>query len=235
LLLGRPVRALDRDGAGWQVVVGSTRDPEPVHADGVVLALPARPAGRLLEAAFPAVSAEVGAIDYASMAIVTLVLPPARLPAGSGLLIPASEGYAVKAVTYASQKWPHLVGGDAEGATVVRASVGRYGEEAVLQRDDADLAALVRKELAAVLGDLPEPRGVRVTRWGGALPQYAVGHVDRVRRARAALEDSVVGSSVALAGAAYDGVGIPACIRSGQAAADRVRAGLAERGESRHD
>ncbi|MBX6724008.1 MAG: FAD-dependent oxidoreductase, partial [Dactylosporangium sp.] len=92
----------------------------------------------------------------------------------------------------------------------------------VLRRDDADLVALVREELGELLGrPLPEPAAALVTRWGGALPQYAPGHLQRVARARAA-----VPATVALAGAAYDGVGIPACVRSGETAADKIISAL---------
>jgi oxygen-dependent protoporphyrinogen oxidase len=229
---GLPVRELRRTPGGWRLTVGPTRDPELLDADAVVLAVPARAAARLLGGVSPAAAAEIGAIDYASIALVTLVLPPTELPSGSGALIPATSGLATKAVTYVTQKWPS----DA-GVTVVRASIGRYGEEAVLQRDDGELAALVHAELGAVLGrPLPEPRATKVNRWGGALPQYAVGHLDRVRRARAALAGH---PTLALAGAAYDGVGIPLCVGSGEAAADRVVAALprhagADRGESEH-
>jgi oxygen-dependent protoporphyrinogen oxidase len=228
---GLPVRELSRTPDGWRLVVGSTRDPELIDADAVVLAIPARPAARLLAGVSPAAAAEIGAIDYASIALVTLVLPPTALPAGSGALIPASSGLATKAVTYVSQKWP-----SAPDVTVLRASIGRYGEEGALQRDDVELAELVRSELGALLGQLPEPRATRVNRWGGALPQYAVGHLDRVRRARTAL---AAHPTLAVAGAAYDGVGIPLCIGSGETAAENVVAALGasaapDRGESGH-
>ncbi len=217
---GLPVRELRPAPGGWQLVVGPTRDPELIDADAVVLAVPARPASRLLAGVSASAAAEVGAIDYASIALVTLVLPPTVLPAGSGALIPATSGLATKAVTYVSQKWP-----GSSGATVVRASIGRYREEAVLQRDDDELAELVRSELGAFLGPLPVPLATKVNRWGGALPQYAVGHLDRVGRARAAL---AAHPTLALAGAAYDGVGIPLCIGSGETAADQVVAAVKE-------
>ena len=98
-------------------------------------------------------------------------------------------------------------------------TVGRYGEERDLQRDDSELVHAVLDELVEALGPVPRVRASRVTRWGGALPQYAPGHLDRVARARAALADV---PGLALAGAAYDGVGIPACVRSGWAAAERL-------------
>jgi oxygen-dependent protoporphyrinogen oxidase len=101
----------------------------------------------------------------------------------------------------------------------VRSSIGRHGDTATLQRDDADLVAASIAELASVGAARGAPVASRVTRWGGALPQYAVGHLDRVRRIRAAVAEV---AGLAVCGAAYDGVGIPACIRSGQQAAQRI-------------
>jgi oxygen-dependent protoporphyrinogen oxidase len=215
--LGSPVRELARTGDGWRLVLGSTRDPEELFADGIVLAVPAFPAARLLRGVDAGPSDEVGALDYASVALVTLALPAGtELPELSGFLVPASEGYALKAATFFTTKWPHLR--QPGGLVLVRASLGRYCEERVLQRTDADLAALVRDELTELLGrPLPTPVAVRCNRWGGGLPQYGVGHTDRVARARAALPPTL-----ALAGAAYDGVGIAACVRSGETAADAV-------------
>jgi oxygen-dependent protoporphyrinogen oxidase len=222
--LGVPVRELRRSATGWRLVLGSARDPEVLDADAVVLAVPASPAARLLGDVSPAAAAEVGVLDYASVGLVTLALPETALPAGSGLLVPATEGLTVKAVTFLSQKW---------GTTghVVRASVGRYGEEAVLQRSDEELVAAVTADLARILGAPVHPVDARVTRWGGALPQYAPGHLGRVRRARAALGEH---RTLALAGAAYDGVGIPACVRSGTAAGTRVGQALRAGAESAH-
>lgn len=222
MLFGAPVRELARTGAGWRLVLGSTRDPQSIEADAVVLAVPAFPARRLLAGVDEAAATEVAALDYASVALVSLALPAGTaLPELSGFLVPPAEtgsapATAVKAATFFSTKWAHL-GGSGE-PVLLRASLGRYCDERVLQRTNADLVDLVRHELAGLLGrSLPDPVAVRVNRWGGALPQYGVGHLVRVARARAALPHSL-----ALAGAAYDGVGIAACVRSGQAAADAI-------------
>lgn len=221
---GRPVRELARAGTGWRLLVGSTRDAEPVVADAVVLAVPARPAGRLLRGVDPAAAAAVGRLDYASVALVTLALPPeTRLPELSGFLVPATEGTMIKAATFLTRKWPHLAGDG--GPVLVRASVGRYGETGPLRLTDADLSRRVHTELARILDGLPAPLATHVQRWGGALPQYSPGHPDRVAAARAALP-----GTLGLAGAAYDGVGIPACVTSGQAAAAQVTAALEESG-----
>jgi oxygen-dependent protoporphyrinogen oxidase len=107
---------------------------------------------------------------------------------------------------------------------IVRCSVGRSGDVAVLQRDDAALAALAAAELTEAIGITAQPVAHRVTRWGGGLPQYNVGHLDRVARIRAAVAGQ---PGLAVAGAAYDGVGIPACVGTARSAADQVLAHLA--------
>ncbi len=107
---------------------------------------------------------------------------------------------------------------------IVRCSVGRSGDVAVLQRDDQDLAALAAAELADAIRITARPVAHRVTRWGGGLPQYNVGHLDRVARIRAAVAAQ---PGLAVAGAAYDGVGIPACIATARSAADQIIAQLA--------
>ncbi len=219
--LGRPVRELARAGAGWRLVVGSTRDPETVEADAVVLALPSRPAARLLQAAGEPAAAPVGVLDYASVALVTLALPASvTLPERSGFLVPAGEGLTIKAATFFPRKWAHLRADD--GPSLVRASVGRYGEEEVLRLSDEALVRQAHEDLSVALGgSLPAPVDAHVQRWGGALPQYPPGHPGRVAQARAALP-----ATLRVAGAGYDGVGIPACIRSGQTAADELGAVL---------
>jgi oxygen-dependent protoporphyrinogen oxidase len=226
------VRELSRTTDRWRLVLGSAADPEEIPADAVVLALPARPASRLLSGV-PGASAAgsaLAAIEYASMAIVTLAYPRSRFPATqgqarSGYLVPAVEGRAVKAVTFSTVKWPHLTqisGPDGPSdIDIIRCSIGRIGEEGILQRDDADLVALAVADLASETGAQGQPVDTRVTRWGGALPQYAVGHLDRV----VTIHDAVAAQpGLAVCGAAYAGVGIPACIATADAAAQRVRA-----------
>ncbi|MFI2713118.1 protoporphyrinogen oxidase [Micromonospora sp. NPDC018662] len=213
------VRELRRTPTGWQLTVGPTRDPEFVDADAVLLAVPARPAARLLAASAPEVAGPVGGLDYASVALVTLALPGPDLPELSGFLVPAGEGLLIKAATFFTTKWGHLRRPD--GLALVRASVGRYGDETSLQLTDDDLAATVRRELSAALGTtLPEPVARHVQRWGGALPQYPPGHAGRVAGVRAAL--GAAHPTLALAGAGFDGVGIPVCVRSGETAAEEI-------------
>jgi oxygen-dependent protoporphyrinogen oxidase len=221
-------RELARTPGGWRLTIGSAADPEYLEADAVILACPATPAARLLADAAPAAAAALGAIPYASMAIITLAFPASAFPgtARSGYLVPAVDGKAVKAVTFSTVKWPHLARAASAGDPVhiVRCSVGRIGEVEVLQRDDADLVALAAAELAAATGITGGPVASRVTRWGGGLPQYNVGHLDRVARIRAAVARQ---PGLSVAGAAYDGVGIPACAATARAAAARALAQLA--------
>jgi oxygen-dependent protoporphyrinogen oxidase len=231
-------RELARTPDGWRLTLGSAADPERVDADAVILAVPARPAGRLL-AAVPGAATAVtafGEISYASMAIVTLAYPRFAFPGPglsarglSGYLVPAVDGRAVKAVTFSTVKWPHLAqvtAANADRLEIVRCSVGRIGEEGLLQRDDEELAAIAEAELAAATGAHGAPAATRVTRWGGALPQYTVGHLDRVARIR----DAVAAQpGLAVCGAAYDGVGIPACVATARLAATQVTAFLTAR------
>jgi oxygen-dependent protoporphyrinogen oxidase len=222
VVTGRLVRRLERLPSGWRVVHGATADEQVIEADAVVVAVPAQPAARLLAQAAPAAAAELATIDYASVAIVTVAFAAHEFPlvAGSGYLVPALRDRPVKAVTFTSAKWAHL----RDEVVVVRASIGRYGDVVDLQRDDDELVQAVRDELALTIGVNAPPVAARVSRWGGGLPQYAVGHLDRVRRIRDAVA-TVPG--LAVCGAAYDGIGVPACIASAARAADDVLASVA--------
>ena len=230
------VRELRRTAEGWRLTVGSAHDPRQVDADAVVLAVPARPASRLLAADVPAAAAALGEIEYASMAIVTLAYRGSAFgggpgaPAGSGYLVPAVDGRAVKAVTFSTVKWPHLR--DSGRAVAVRCSIGRIGEEHLLQRGDEELAETAAAELAAATGVREAPVETRVSRWGGALPQYAVGHLGRVAGIRAAVAAE---PGLAVCGAAYDGLGIPACVATARDAAARIGEYLARRPASAAD
>lgn len=237
--LGSPVRALARTPRGFRLTVGSTRAGQSLDADAVVLAVPAAPAARLLADVAPAAAADLAGIGYASVAVVTLAYPaPVLAPrlTGSGFLVPPVDGHLVKAVTYVSRKWRWQHDAAPE-VVVLRASVGRFGAEADLQRDDGELVDLVAAEVGTALGvgppgaGGPAPVASLVTRWGGALPQYAVGHRSLVARVHAEV-GRVPG--LAVCGAAYDGVGVPACIATGREAADRVLGDLRARGEWAH-
>ena len=232
---GCTVRGLSRTVSdGWQLTVGSTREPEILHADAVVVATPAHPAGRLLADVAPVASVELSGIEYASMAVVTLAVRAGDLPAteGSGFLVPPVDGRAVKAATFSFAKWDWVRQAGLDGlhrpgdVLLLRCSIGRHREEGLLQRSDEELVTLARADLADAIGLRARPLDAHVQRWGGALPQYAVGHVDRVRRIRDAVA-AVPG--LAVCGAAYDGLGLPACIASAEHAATQVVAALRQR------
>ncbi|MGK5678522.1 protoporphyrinogen oxidase [Actinoplanes sp. URMC 104] len=213
--LGLPVRELARTAHGWRLLLGPVPAPQTDDVDAVVLAVPAKPAARLLAPIAPDAAEAVGGLDYAGVALVALALPPGTpLPVLSGFLVPPSEGTLVKAATFVTRKWARPDG----APVIVRVSLGRAGEEEQLQLDDAALTERARRELGELIGGpLPPPVAAWVQRWGGGLPQYAPGHRDRLAAARAALPPGL-----ALAGAAFDGVGIPACVASGVRAAEDV-------------
>jgi oxygen-dependent protoporphyrinogen oxidase len=222
LVLNAPVRELSRAADGWTLTVGATTDATAVTADVVVLATPAGPTARLLRKVAPRVSGELADIDYASVAIITLAVPAAAVPSGmtgTGFLVPPVDGLPVKAATYSSQKWAWLQGDSA----FFRCSIGRHREVASLQREDSELVATARAQLSSAVGLQGPLVDATVTRWGGALPQYAVGHRGRVARIRADV-DAVPG--LELCGAAYDGVGVPAVVAGGEEGATRVIAAL---------
>ena len=174
------VRSLRRTPEGFALEFGPTPEAQTCRADAVVVALPAGKAAPLLREVSPAAAAELAGIESTSVAVISLAYRDIRLPPGSGFLVPASAGRAVKGVTFTSQKWP----GYPSGLSLLRASVGRSDQTTVLQRGDADLVALVRHELAALLGLTEDPVDAMVTRWGGGLPRYAVGPPGSGRRWR---------------------------------------------------
>jgi oxygen-dependent protoporphyrinogen oxidase len=213
--LGARAERLRRTRAGFDVELAGG---ERLAADAVLLATPAGPTARLLAEVAPDAVEPLAGIPYASTAVVAMAFPAQPLPAGSGLLVPPVTGRLVKGVTVSSAKWPHLSEG---GAVRVRSSVGRFGDDEALHRDDAELTAAVVADVAELLQlERPEPLDTFLVRWVDGLPQYLVGHPGRVAAVRSAVA-AVPGLGVA--GAAYEGVGVPACIRD----ARRAVAGLA--------
>ncbi|SDT48112.1 protoporphyrinogen oxidase [Microlunatus soli] len=206
-------------GGRFTLVTGPVPAPELITADRVVLATPAAPTARLLRALAPEAATALAEIPYASMAVITFVLADAEL-SGSGLLVPPGELPTIKAFTYSSNKWDWIAdraaAGFGAGTAVVRASVGRFGEEQLLQVDDHELARRTLAEARAVPGwQSARPLRTRVQRWGGGLPQYLVGHRDRIQTIRSAV--AAVGG-IAVAGAYLDGVGLPSCIAAARRA-----------------
>ncbi|MFI6355768.1 protoporphyrinogen oxidase [Streptomyces sp. NPDC050743] len=217
ILTGTPVTELRREASGgWRLTAGE----RVLHADAVIVAVPAPAAARLLRAESPEAAAELAAVEYASMALVTLAYrrPGLNLPEGSGFLVPPVDGRTIKASTFASRKWGWIAEEDPD-VVVLRTSVGRHGETEILQRDDAALVEISRHDLREAAGLDAVPLRTRVTRWTDGLPQYPVGHHARVARIR---EHVAKLPGLAVCGAQYDGVGIPACIASAYAAVDQL-------------
>lgn len=224
LALEEPALALEArpDGAGRPAVRAVRTPRRSIDCDAVVLAVGAAQAARLVGPWEPEEAALLGTTETASVAIVTLAYESAAVPgaaAGSGFLVPASSGLPITACSWASTKWSHLGGPDAPTA-VLRVSLGRHGDDAIVGESDDALVAAARAGLAATMGLVAAPAGARVSRWPDAFPQYAAGHLQRT----AAVEGALGSAGVFCAGSSYHGIGIPACIAGGRRAA---RAALA--------
>ena len=173
----------------------------------------------------------LGGIPYASMAVVAMAVRGVE-PTGSGLLVPPGELPTIKAVTHSSAKWAWVAEAAQQalgpGVQVIRASVGRLGEERLLQISDQELVDRTVAELRGLPGwsGLEMVAGT-VQRWGGGLPQYEVGHREQVTRLQ---EELASWPGLAVCGAAYDGVGIAACLGSAEAAASKITADLGVEG-----
>lgn len=214
VLVGRAVARVSRGATGYEVALA---DGEVVEAEGIVVATPAFVSAELLTDLDADLAAVHAAIPYASSVVVSLAFSRADLLPldGYGYVVPRVEGTDVLACTWSSQKWE---GRAPEGAVLVRVYAGRYGGQDMTASPDDDLVALARDELAH-LGISAEPLLARIHRWPLGMPQYILGHPERLARIDAALSEH---PGLAVAGAAYRGVGIPDCIRSGEAAAEAV-------------
>jgi oxygen-dependent protoporphyrinogen oxidase len=213
--------ALERTGPAWRLGLDGGAS---TLTDGVVLSVPAGAAAELLRPHAARAATLLAAIPYASVALVSLAAPRASVEReldASGFLVPRVEGRTITACSWTSAKWPHLAG---DGTVWLRASVGRDGADAALALPDMALVDAVLADLADTMALHGRPTDVRVSRWNGSLPQYRPGHLDRADAIDGDLAAAAPG--VAVAGAAMRGLGIPACIRQGSAAADRVLAAL---------
>jgi protoporphyrinogen/coproporphyrinogen III oxidase len=219
IVTGRSVTAVRRLADGfWLDLHGA----EPLAADGVVIAAPTFVAAELLVGVDAELAEELDAIRNASSAIVTLALAADDVPHpldGYGYVVPRAEGSEVLACTWSSSKWE---GRAPDGFELVRVYAGRFGGRDVMVDSDLELVALAREELR-LLGITAEPARTWIHRWPRGMPQYVLGHPERLERIDAAVERH---PGLALAGAAYRGVGIPDCIHSGEEAARSVARSL---------
>jgi oxygen-dependent protoporphyrinogen oxidase len=220
--LNAQVGNLRKTDAGWRLGVGANS-----HSfDAIILASQAWAAGALLGEVDSVLADDLAAVPYSSSITVNLVYDESRigtLPEGFGFLVPASEKRAMLACTFVHRKF---LGRTPPGKAVLRSFLGGMKNEALLAEPDAALIAIVRHELSEILGanilnPAAEPEHTQVTRWRRAMAQYSVGHKERMARisTRAAAL-----SGLRLAGNAYDGIGIPDCIRLGRQAARELAA-----------
>jgi protoporphyrinogen/coproporphyrinogen III oxidase len=215
--LGAPVSSLSASVTGYGIEVsGGAR-----AVDAIVLATPAFESARLLGAVNAEAAEGLSGIPYASTAVVLLEYARGtadRLPEeGTGFVVPAGDRM-ITACTWYSRKWPTEAFGD---RAVVRCYVGRAGSEAALELPDEELASAADAEVRAARPVGPPPEAWRVVRWNRSMPQYEVGHLDRLRRVEAALAAT---PGIFLAGSAYRGVGIADCVWQGREAADQALA-----------
>jgi oxygen-dependent protoporphyrinogen oxidase len=227
---GHPVVELAPAGDGVAVeTLGGTE-----RADAVLLATPAHATARILAGrtlhAWGA-AGDLAMIDHASVAVITHAFRLEDWPLGhdiSGFLVPPDQHRRIKASTFSFAKWDWVRrAGEARGVVHVRTSIGRARESHTLEFTDSELVAQSLADLAEATGVRAAPVDTHVQRWTLGLPQYAVGHLDRVERIRAAVAARMASPRrsrplVAVAGAAYDGVGIPAVIASARRAADQL-------------
>jgi protoporphyrinogen/coproporphyrinogen III oxidase len=200
----------------WNVTLDTG---EHLEADGLILATPSYVSGGLLENLAPDLADELKAIEYVSTATVTLAYAESDLPRpldGYGYVIPRSEGHNALACTWTSTKFPHRA---PHGYALLRIFIGRAGQDGDISFDDDNLLAIAREELEHTLGITVEPLLTRVFRWEKAMPQYNLGHPQRLERINAALEKI---PGLALAGNGYLGIGIPDCIYSGELAVEKI-------------
>lgn len=204
-------------------------DGSALSAESVVLATPAYVSADLLRPLTPIAGGLLDLIPYASTATIAMAFPRTLTSAidGFGFIIPRREQRHLIAATWTSLKWPHRAPSD---QLLVRCYVGGVGREDILQRDDQVLVATVREELANICGIKAEPIYTEVNRWWKAMPQYTIGHLDRLTQLDVALSRY---PGLVLTGAAYRGVGIPDCIRDGAETAERVIHNLL--GKGHHD
>ncbi len=223
-----PVSGIDRSGHGF--VVRSCAGG--LDADAVVLATPAFETARLLRELVPAAADGLARIRYGSTAVVILVYPPGTdgaLPHGTGFVVPSRSQAGITACTWLSRKWPSPAYGD---RAVIRCFVGRDGREDALGLDDQGLIEVVRREVEAVTPLGAEPSAARVVRWPRSMPQYDVGHLDRIDAIDKALRQV---RGVFMAGSAYRGIGIADCIRQANEVAAEARRYVAELSPPRDD
>jgi oxygen-dependent protoporphyrinogen oxidase len=225
---GTAVTLLTHHGDGYRLALDDGTD---LDADAVIIATPARDAAALLSEIAPKAAREVAAIRQISTATITLAYRAHQIPelAGSGFVIPTSEQRRIMGVSYISNKWQGRV--PDPGFVQLRAFVaGPHNQQLVLGGQER-LVAAAREELATLMGITAHPVLVRTNVWERGLHQYTLGHLERVARAEQAIRAAA--PLLALAGAAFHGIGLNECVTSGRQAAEGVVAAIISPGTAR--
>ncbi len=207
----QPVARLEATRSGWRVHAQTDFDTE-----AVVLTAPAFASASILSDIAPRAAALLETIEYASVVMTTFAFAADDVPdfSGSGFLVPRSEGLLMTACSHSSSKWSHLGEGP---TTFLRVSAGHADDDGAMAMSDDALIAQLLDELGWVMGITGSPREIRITRWPMSFPQYRPGHLERVAEIDAVLAEEAPG--VAVAGAAYRGLGLPACVHQARRAA----------------
>lgn len=214
------VKGLERENGGYKLLLD---EGDTLEADAVILALPAFAMAPLLKTVPD--TGWLGEMDYVSVANVVLAFDKDSLNHpldGSGFVIPRTEGRFITACTWTSSKWLHTA---PEGKALIRCYVGRSGDQDWKSLSDDEIVSRVRHDLLELMGIREEPLFVEVTRLNRSMPQYQVGHMERIRRMRERLVADLPGTFVT--GAAFEGVGIPDCVRQAKDAAEAAASYLA--------
>lgn len=214
--LGTRVIGIDHEATDYTAVFDNGTS---LAADAIILATPAYATAYLVVGLDPEMAQALKGIPYASTVTVSVAYPLKYIPRplnGYGYIIPRAEGRSILACTWTSTKFPHRA---PDGYGLIRAFIGRAGNDEVIKRSDEELLEMVRDELREVLGITAAPIVQRIFRWPKAMPQYTLGHLDRL----AVIEQRLAQHpGLFVAGNAYRGIGIPDCIASGEQAADNV-------------
>ncbi len=200
-------------------------DGPPLSASAVILATEAHASARLLDGYDPDLAQRLRAIPYASSMVVNIAYRRDQVTHpldGFGAVVPAIEGRSILAVSFLSVKFPRRA---PTGTVLMRVFVGGATQAELFDLDDEALTSLVRRELAGLLGARGEPLLVEIGRHNRAMPQYTLGHLERIAAIR---QQAARHSRLILTGNAFDGVGIPDVIRNAEAAADSTLLALAD-------
>lgn len=213
---GMPVASIEKTRSGWSLATPAG----PVEADRVILTAPAPVTAQLLEPHCSEAAGILGAVEYSDVVLVTFVARAERIAHeldGSGFLAPRDQCLLMTACSWSSSKWEHYRG---DGRAVLRVSAGRTDDRRWLQMEHPELVAALAGELKTTIG-LDGYEAVRVTPWPQSLPQYRPGHLDRMDELDRRLADAAPG--LVAVGAAHRGLGLPACVAQGRAAAASLR------------